>query len=154
MQFVDLPAGAAEQLMAAGHCDIPFSPTGGSVRTTEIVEVFARGVADGSVHGSDALTSMGIADTDGAHIMRVRLSSPGSVTLERVGTGTVFSGALGAGDTLVAVPSGGTYRLTTPSRTQVKATGTQPFRDWTSETVTIPDSEEIGTSAVAPQCVV
>jgi hypothetical protein len=105
----------------------------GEVVTVDSVNTIVtkpRGVADGSQHERDNLTSMGIAESDGANILRVRSTTEQTVYIRKAG-GDTFSIEVGAGDTLVEVPSGGTYiaKFTNSERQITKATGNQPFPD-------------------------
>jgi hypothetical protein len=98
-----------------------------------------RGVSDGSVHSAPNLTSMG-NNEDGTHTFRVRAETDQNVTIRRAG-GDSFTVAVQAGDTLIDVPTGGTYIATfgATHRNITKASGPQLFDD------TITTSREIVT---------
>lgn len=141
------PLTAHQVANLGAHCELPIYPTDAPVAEEEIevvevetierpggvaTTVTPRGVADGSVHSRDNLTSMGIAASDGQHVLRVRSATNGNpVTIRRAGTGTVWTGTVDAGDTLIGFSQGGTYIATTGSRTITKATGPQTFNDVT-----------------------
>jgi hypothetical protein len=104
--------------------------------TNEVSTVAARDVADGSAPTADNLTSMGNAASDGAEILRVRSTTDQDVSIRRAGGDTVVV-SVGMGDTLVAVPDGGTYiaSFAASGRNITKATGDQVFGDVTTAMV-------------------
>ena len=101
-----------------------------SIESVDTLVTKTRGVADGSQHERDNLTSTGIAESDGANILRVRSTTDQTVYIRKAG-GDTFSIEVGAGDTLVEVPSGGTYvaKFSESERWIVKATGHHSFPD-------------------------
>lgn len=130
-----ISARTLANLHAGDGCSVEASPDGRSVLEAFDVLTVDYGVADGQEYAKDNLTSMGIADSNDAPVLRIRSTSAQDVTLERVGGGVVFSGPVGAGNTLIRSTEGpGTYRLTTPNRVVVKATGPQSFNDTATET--------------------
>ena len=134
-RFQYQPMTEAQVLSLGEHCSVESYASGGTEEeeVTEdvpaVTDEVPYGVADGSVHNRDNLTSMGI-NSNGDHVMRVRSATDGNpVTIRRAGGGTVFTGTVGAGDTLINVGQGGTYIAQTGSRSITKATGNQPFND-------------------------
>jgi len=148
----DLSENQARQLWNAGHCSM-WNPLGGGVEEIEIVDV-DYGVADGSTHDRDNLTSMGAAASSGEQVLRVRSASNGNtVTIRRAGhPGVVFNGTVDAGDTFVQVGPPGNYIAATGSRTITKATGPQTFDDLTTVEVTVDDPTGGQYQAGIPLC--
>ncbi|AGH16006.1 hypothetical protein DVVG_00020 [Dunaliella viridis virus SI2] len=145
-RFQYQPLTEHQVLNLGEHCSVESSADGGtSEEEIEIVEEVPYEVADGSVHHRDNLTSMGASVTTGQQVMRVRSATAGNhVSIRRAGGGEVWSGAVGAGDTMVQVGQAGTYIATTNSRRITKATGPQTFvdRTVTTETVTVEHESE------------
>lgn len=134
-QYQPLSDARVRNLLASGHCDVESYASGGTVEE-EVVSV-DYGVADGSEHNRDNLTSMGAAASSGGQVLRVRSASNGNpVSIRRAGGGEVFSGTVDAGDTFIQVGQSGTYIATTGTRTITKATGPQTFDD--VDTISVP----------------
>lgn len=157
-RFQYQPLSERQVLNLGEHCSVESNSSGGFFEE-EIEEEYVTveyGVADGSSHSRDNLTSMGNAASDGDAVLRVRLADAGAVTIRRAGGGTVFSGNLGAGDTFLDFPQGGTYIAQMPQRTRVKATGPHTFNDLGTRTVTviteIPENENVQPGPRTDRC--
>lgn len=113
----------------SGQC-VDWSTKVVGVETHTIEEVRARGVADGSIHSKDNLTSMGNAASDGAEVVRIRSTQSQTVSLREAGGGTVTID-VDAGDTLVEVSDGATViaEFHGSGAKKTKATGNQTFND-------------------------
>lgn len=141
-QYQPLTAGQVANL--GEHCTVgEFGAQ--TIMEEEYVVVRERripyGVADGSIHHRDNLTSMGASATTGEQVLRVRSATDGNpVSIRRAGGGVVWSGTVGRGDTFVSVGQSGTYIATTGSRTITKATGPQTFNDTTTIEVFVDDA--------------
>jgi hypothetical protein len=146
-------AAPGEEIAYWNNRSFPLGTIGGEEEVeeeiTEVSEV-PYGVADGSVHERDNLTSMGASSTTGQQVMRVRSASDNNpVTIRRAGGGEVFSGTVDAGDTFVQVGGPGTYIAQTGSRSITKATGPQTFTDRTETTRTVTLTVQIGGEGTA-----
>ncbi|MEM1064788.1 MAG: hypothetical protein AAF771_01575 [Pseudomonadota bacterium] len=144
----DLSEAQVRQLRGAGHCDSPRAHAGGRVklvtRTHTRTRMLERGVSDGSNHAKDNLTSMGRAESDGTHVMRVRSSKSQEVSLRHVG-GETKTISVDAGDTIVEVDGGGTYvaEFKDTGTKKTKSTGSHTWDDVKEETVTTQERVEV-----------
>lgn len=132
-QYTPLTPAQAANLIGSGNCSVE-SSTDDAGQIVEVTVPLEYEVADGSAHAQDNLTSMGEAVLAGGQVLRVRSATDGNnVTIARAGSGLVWSGTVGAGDTFVNVGAPGTYIAQTDSRRITKATGPQAFADFTIE---------------------